>query len=497
MRGDTQDAFPTRAMLPALLVGAWLVRILLAWRGGQYYWPDEMNYLVGGRFADAIGRLDLGAALSRLLETPYHTGFVVVGALAAAVSGLARVAFGASALDPDGLGPDAVGASLLALGSVACIGLVHALARRARASRAEAFLAALLVASSASMTYFSRHLVPYDVSLALGLLAMWIGIGEGRGDARSAACGLVAGCATFTYFGSWMIGGMAIGLHGLRAGRSIPAIVRRAAVAGLSAVTPFALLTVASLLRGQRPYLLAVREFAGTINQGSFSEGWSLPGVYLWAAEHGLLLVWIAGCAGAAWLALRKDEARARCGLWLGAAASIYVLLLVTSTGLGLFVVYGRLARQLVPFLCLATACAFARLAPRLHVPIGAALAGVLFLGGLGLVHPFTMRYPRDAQREALRTIGSVPCSSTIAGCEFTCDYLRYLPPTSRGYVLLNAHILWPMTGSRPAPRGRELFRYEHPESYFPYQCEGYTPQERALLRSTDISMRLIELDGR
>ena len=66
---------------------------------------------------------------------------------------------------------------LLSQISVISIALVYAIARRAGRDRVEALIAAALMASAATMFYYARHLLPYDSSLALGLLALWCGLG--------------------------------------------------------------------------------------------------------------------------------------------------------------------------------------------------------------------------------------------------------------------------------------------------------------------------------
>ncbi len=49
------------------------------------------------------------------------------------------------------------------------------------------------------------------------------------------------------------------------------------------------------------------------------------------------------------------------------------------------------------------------------------------------------------------------------------------------------------MYGVKSEPTGRVLFRTAHPLQFLPYQYEGYVPVERALLRSNDISIRLVD----
>jgi len=61
-------------------------------------------------------------------------------------------------------------------------------------------------------------------------------------------------------------------------------------------------------------------------------------------------------------------------------------------------------------------------------------------------------------------------------------------------YVLLNtATFLYPVRAGVPAPAGRVLTRYEHPLQFLPYQYEVYGAATRAIVQSTDISMRLID----
>jgi hypothetical protein len=90
----------------------------------------------------------------------------------------------------------------------------------------------------------------------------------------------------------------------------------------------------------------------------NFAEGWSLPWEYLWHAEHGLLLVWVIGVGTVFWLSSKRwRPAYTRGRFWLGAAAGMYLLMVLFSNGFERIAPLGRQARQMVPFLCLTTAC--------------------------------------------------------------------------------------------------------------------------------------------
>lgn len=60
-------------------------------------------------------------------------------------------------------------------------------------------------------------------------------------------------------------------------------------------------------------------------------------------------------------------------------------------------------------------------------------------------------------------------------------------------YVLVNAQFFFPVDAARPAPAGNAVFETPHPLQYRPYQYDDRKPEARALLRSADLSIRLLE----
>jgi hypothetical protein len=61
----------------------------------------------------------------------------------------------------------------------------------------------------------------------------------------------------------------------------------------------------------------------------------------------------------------------------------------------------------------------------------------------------------------------------------------------SRTVLLYTEHLYPPRRLEVPAGMV-EIFAAPHPLQFLPYQYEGYTPQERQFLRSTDIRMRVL-----
>ncbi len=498
-------SLPVRWGLPVLLALAWALRAVLAWRGGQFYFPDEARYFRSHEllryfwFPNAYP-----SPFDELLSHPEHIGYVAIGTVAEALRYLGGALMGLpdySAVRPES--PFWLSAALLGGASVGSIGLIYALAIRAGADRIEALFAALLAACSTSLFYYSRHLVPYDSALALALLAAWVGIHPRPRPSLSILVGMLAGLAFLTYNGYWLSGAIAIGLHLAYRRATLPRMALRAALSGIGLTIPFLALSVLTTLRDAPSLYESLGAFATTVTQGAFSDGWTFPWEYLWHAEHGLLLAWLLGVLGVC-LGLWRGwpAARTRGLLWLAAATGIYLLLALGSAVLEEFVIYGRLARQLAPYLCLATAYAAHQLWLRGkpgRVAVGAACGLVALQFGLNLVPVYQQRFPGDLER-ASAPYAPLFRDSTLEGCcgSFDSDnFYRQGIPSDGGfdprYVLLNTSYLYPVYGSRPRFEGREILVAAHPIQFLPYQYESYNPDERATFRAADVRMRLLE----
>lgn len=349
-----------------------------------------------------------------------------------------------------------------------CLWLLCRIAIGAGASAREAATAACLLAAATTFVYWARHLMPYDLAMAFGLGAVLAGIRPPfRG--QSLACGTIAGCAFMTYAGYWTLGGTAVAIHASLA-PSVRTAVRRCLLGGLGVLFP---LGVASL-PSHGHLVVSILEFSKSITQGRYEEGWSLPFEYLWHAEHAILLFWLVALVAAVWHA-RRGPVSSRTRIGLIGVACIYGALAVCSTGLHRFVVYGRLARPLVPFFCLVAAHEIERLrtAPsrglRLAAPVVPAL--VALQAAFNLRGPLTQIFP-----EEFRDGGAPRVTGLAAGDD----------------TWVNAEHIY----SEPRPvslAGTEtVLAARHPLAYLPFQYEGYTPEQRAALRRADLTMRLV-----
>ena len=468
-----------------VLLAAMTIRVVLAARGGQFYSSDEyVHFTPALAAADALGRGEWDAALVALIQQEHHMGFRLSSALVAVTGRL--IAPGQLELT----------ACLLASASVAVILLVYALARRLGAPREEALLAMLFAATATSLTYFSRHLMPYDTGLALDLLALWLALRVG-GFGRAVAVGAVACLGFLTYYAYLAVAAVAGAVHVLRTRAGVG---RRLAGVALGAAAVFACFEIATVTRGATiPWVLPFHVMLWRFLHGapeswgsSYAEGWWVPGAYLWHVEHLVVVVWVAliivGCV--------IGTRRAR--QWGAIAVGLYAWMVLHSTVLGESVVLGRFVRQVVPFLCLGAAAGLADALARLRRRGGWrarrhwwAIGVAVYAGAviLNLWPVFAQRFPRDLDRRWRAAHGPLAYDQTLLGPDGTAGTGRYV-----AFNVRMAGPPWPVVGVRDEPLpGCVIEAYPHPLAWPGYQYEGYTEAGRAAVRAQPYLMALVE----
>lgn len=481
-----------RWVLVAILAASIGLRVALVLNGGQLFWLDEsFRFHPCLQIVDAIRYPNhtWGEVADVVARQHLHTGFIFFG--------IPATAAGLKLLDVLPLRDVQTATALvLSLASVAVIALLYASARRLGAGRVEATLAAALAAASNSLFYNARHVLPYDSSLALVILMFWLSVHPRTGLARSFALGVVGAAAYLTYFG-YLTSVLAVAIAYLvdlrRPGRMI---ANGIALAGGFSVLPLAMHAYTLVHPADAPpFLKDVLALMKLANQGAYAEGWWVPWAYLWHSEHGVLLLWIAGAAATVGCALVDGRAaRSRGLVGLGIATVIYGLLVLNSTLLQNSVVLGRFARQLVPFLCLATAAAARDLADRRVVPTAAWAALALLVLAQATANfavPLRQWFIPEMEDAARLVYGNAPMRRelSVTGPEWDRP-----PDGDARYVLMNtATFLYPAQAVAPVIPGTVVMRHDHPLQFFPYQYEVFDEAGRTVLRAADISMRLID----
>ena len=139
----------------AILLGSLVARLVLVSFGGPGYWPDEERYERSRRIVASLWSGELPQ-----VSHAEHFGFQILGTVPAAI----ELAIGEDPRIP---------AIFFGLFSVVNLWLVGRIAVRAGASEVESLLAVLTLAVTNCWFYYSRHILPYDVSLTLALAGLW------------------------------------------------------------------------------------------------------------------------------------------------------------------------------------------------------------------------------------------------------------------------------------------------------------------------------------
>ena len=256
---------PKALLLLILLVSACL-RIYIASRGGQNYWPDESRYEFSMRAAADLREGRPVAAFSELFGHVDHVLFKVIGVIPASVQ-----AAGA---------PPWFAAAFFGMFSVGCIFVVSRISLAASGDEEEAVLAAAVAACSTSLLYFSRHYFPYDTSLFFRLLGLYCGL-----RAPSARGSLWAGAwisaGFLSYLGYWLFCGVCLVLVTLYRLRSFREFLARCAAAVLGFAVPIAAIAVTARIAGGS-LATDFSDLSHTVTLGDLDEGWTFVWHYLW-----------------------------------------------------------------------------------------------------------------------------------------------------------------------------------------------------------------------
>lgn len=474
-----------RLLLILILMVSALLRLVLAFQGGQYFLPDEAHFYQAGRLMLLVYDREFQAAGELLLTTP-NPGYIVLALPGALIKHLL----------PYGLTGEHLAAAVMGLYSVAAIGLVYTIARKAGADERESLLAALLMATATSLFYFSRHFVPADAALGLCLLALWLSL-EARARAwRLMVSGtLLAGaCLVYSESGLLAVVVAVIIVFYRPANFSASMIgetLRRTLWTGAGAV----LVCVGVLILvqfsgiGLEAYLQHSLTFSGPHPLESYQESPSVVWEYLWHSEHLLLLVWLIGIVLAAWR-VRQIRLMTAGVYWLSASVLLYVLMVLSSTVLIKLVISGQAARQMVPCLVLAAAYGLAPLLDGRWRRCGFVFL-VLIQAAANFYPPLMLHFPGDVLAPLAAQYDDYTVASTIVSAVETENPN---PNPAARYWLINMANSWERpVEKRALPEGEVLFSLPHPLSYQPYQYEGYTAAERFLLDSARIEMLVVD----
>ena len=490
---------PSR-LLFAMMLAAYALRLLLIVNGGQFYHPDEWRYRRSLEVADHLHQGRFTDAFNELLNYNRHPGIAAAKLLPAlfhrAIHGLTRE--GPLLWDKNDyrqfLPLDfRISALIFAIPSVLSMGMVYLIARRAGADDAEALLAAFLLAAANTFFIWSKHLLPYDISMLLGLAAIYFAL---RLNTARAVNGLWIGFLAFLTF--WIYNGhftlvIVIGLlYAVWLAQNPRQMLIRVLAMFSGAWLCFIAIVVFNALVLNEDVIFEMKVHSRNITLGDFAEGIVFPFLYFRDAEGGIALVWLIGLVFAGWRIWRQPDGRRRAWLWLASLLTLYLLMALLSTGLQLFVLYGRTVRPLALFLVMLTAYGFAphllrygRKALSLFIICAGALAMTNFIPAI------QQQYSYEIVRQVYREYDDLSFETTFS---YPSRYRIQMPeiPTAR-YTLINAGFYYPIAGIADRPEGEVLLEVSHPFNYKPWQYEGMTPSMREIVNRNGVKIWLID----
>jgi len=455
-----------------ILTASLVLRWILVLRGGQYYFSDEGRYETSRNVVKLLLQGSLPEALSQVFIAPEHLGFKIIGILPALIENITTQSFIIPGL-------------FFSLFSVINLYIIYMISMKSGAGQRESLYALFVASICMSLLYFARHLMPYDPAMTFGLLAIYSTMDKKAAAKASLGSGALGLLCFITYNGYWTLAAAAMLLHLVSQQKSIVSLLRSGAWTAAGFIAPAVGLFTLAMLAGTN-LLAEYRSFSTTVSQGDFAEGWSLPFEYFWHTEH---FIFVALLVFSIFALFKVKENKRTVLMWAGTALCIYVCLLVFSVFLHSFVVYGRLARQVIPFLILPAASGLSELAhtfPSGQKLVQVILAGIVLQAAWNYKASYDLTYPRDFAWEA---------QTRYPEFEFSEKRLAFGAPTlcqNNGYIAEYVKRFdVPPIQQNPPIVGQILLAAPHPDTFLPYQYEGYTNEQRTYLRRLEPETRL------
>ncbi len=150
------------------LLGAYRLTLI---RTGHFFWGDEIRYLRAGELIDDVGRGDYVSAAGRLFQSLGRPGFILISVVP---TWLSRIVYPDALSNVNPLAPYDAAAIFNVVVSLGITIAIYALARAWRMRGGYALLAAVTYSLLAQSNVWIKHLVPYNESLLLSLIALWL-----------------------------------------------------------------------------------------------------------------------------------------------------------------------------------------------------------------------------------------------------------------------------------------------------------------------------------
>jgi hypothetical protein len=478
------------------------LRFNLSFKGGQFFIVDELRYRSGHHLLSFLSDFNITGAIDYLINNSAHTLFILFASIFELFRYLVIHLFIDDSIPAYELNNSTIGigysASLNSIFSSINIVLVYLIVRSFGGNKMQGILASALLSLSVVNFYFSRHLIPYDLSISLSLISFYF-IGKSRnGYKYQFICGLFSGLSTLTYFGYWILALIAL-LSCILRNNNI--CYKAAFWCGIGGLTPLLILQFIGYLVGLN-YIHNVWEFVLATQSNQMGDPYSGLKVYfdyMWKADN-ILFYFMLFFTLFSSLYIKASFNFILNHRSIGFFSTLFILIILfyLSQVEGSFVLYGRTAKMVVPFICVACSYplfVFLKIKKKQSIIylIIISFISLLIISIFNHLKVLNIVYPRNIKDEALQISNNFEEFSTLSG-----KNIRKLErhKASAPYSLINAQwLVPPLTISvKDIPKGKVLLKAQHPYSSFPpYLFLHYNNIERSIIQNNNLEMLFIK----
>lgn len=482
-----------KRILKALKKHRWFVVfffLLAAFRGflmtsGHQFWPDEGHYLRAFGVLEQLCQGHIKEAVSILFESRGRPGFVVLSLLPAAIQKLA----GALGLSSSDLHYYDIPGFFNVLCSLGVTVFLYIILLRAIKDRPLALTGIIVYSLLVNTNVYLRHLLPYDMSLFLFILALWLALRLMENETVDLKCaggaGLLAAAGFVSYPGYYLFVAIVfVAVFALARDKIRAVLAYFVSFAGVIGV--FELLSHwagTSFIRDS--FILST-----DINQGSFQEGYIFLGRYLIVVEGVIGVILALGFAVFVIFVLPRCRGVIKT-IFLTVIAG-YLFHAAMGVVFQKMVFYGRLMHMYFPFLVWGSVWALAlagRRSIRRRWFAGVLACAIISFVQFGWTYG-QLHYPKDFTTRHLEIYPDQMIYRLSEHRPYHVDAARQFPVTA-----VNVDFLYPITAHTfpfiPSSNQKLLAAASHPVNFPAHGFEGYTIEERRRIREREYQMRV------
>jgi hypothetical protein len=383
-----------------------------------------------------------------------------------------------------------------------------------------AFISTVVYALLTNSNFYMRHILPFDTSLIMFFLAIYLVIKPLEADSgcsikTSIYAGLLAGMGFSIYPGYYFLPAVILILLVFRRPEKRFSRLRliEYSVFGVSVFSILLFYEVVARLGGMS-YYSTLRELAPTITMGSFEEGFTFIAKYLVKVERaaGILILVLTITyfikSTASMLKRRAFDLSNKLHLMSYAVLIAFLFHASLSVVFHKMVFYGRLLHMYMPFVVMVSISVISEIN---HLKIrrfsyGMMLAASVVSCIIFSVEFFPLAYPRDVLHEFNINTEYVYPWNNVSETKDEC-WIFSSPPRMRNekpaydyekLVLVNFCYFDPLGKDFqryiPSKDKRLIFRGSHYLSFVAYRFEGFSIEERQALKERDYKVSIYQM---